>query len=160
MSCIYIGIDLGRLNITAFPLSTPNENNIILWFVCRFSFSHFEHQQICYMARILVISNEYYIVSFHTTLVPWEEFVCTSARLSVEHYALQWLCVSRYSAGILCILFCFFLSSYINIGTVRLLGMHLWLFFWIVLFCWIIVCTLYFSVLFFVSAENRVVSTL
>lgn len=106
-----------------------------------------EHQQICYMAWILVISNEYYIVSFHTTLVPWEEFVCTSARLSVEHYASQWLCVSRYSAGIQCNMFCFF-SSYINIGTVRLLGMHLWLFFWIVLFCWIIVCTLYFSVFF------------
>lgn len=107
-----------------------------------------EHQQICYMAWILVISNEYYIVSFHTTLVPWEEFVCASAWLSVEHYALQWLCVSRYSAGIQCIMFCFF-SSYTNIGTVRLLGMHLWLFFWIVLFCWIIVCTLYFSDFFF-----------
>lgn len=68
---IYIGIDVGRLNITAFPLSPPNENNIILWFVCRFSFSHFGLSRLDEIESMVWIEREANINKF----VTWHEYL-------------------------------------------------------------------------------------
>lgn len=161
---IYIGIDVGRLNITAFPLSPPNENNIILWFVCRFSFSHFglsrldEKESMVRLKERRTSTNLLHgmntcnfkwilhrVVSYHTGAM---RRICLRFGM-VERWTLCFamtLCLTLFSGNSM--YYVLFFSSYTNIGTVRLLGMHLWLFFWIVLFCWIIVCTLYFSVFF------------
>lgn len=87
----------------------------------------------------------YATITITTALVPWER-ICLHFG-TVERWTLCFgmTCVSPYSAGIRCNMVVF--SAFV--GTVRSLGMHLWLFFWIVLFCWnsggVYVCVFGFS---------------
>lgn len=98
----------------------------------------------------------YATITITTTLVPWER-ICLHFG-TVERWTLCFgmTCVSPYSAGIRCNMVVF--SAFV--GTVRSLGMHLWLFFWIVLFCWntggvyVCVCSVFLHFVFFSQLKN------